>query len=94
MTQKNKPSLLMKNRIFVDIGNTSTKYKIANDYFASPNEFFDIGDVSNIDEIWISNVSKRDPKINHRAIFYAQSQPSYKDLINAYTDYKQLGVDR
>jgi len=84
----------MKNRVFVDIGNTFTKHKVANNYFASPNEFFDLGDVSNIDEIWISNVSKKDPKINHKAVFYAQSQSSYKNLINAYSDYKQLGVDR
>jgi len=84
----------MHSRVFVDIGNTNTKWKFEGNYFLSSTDNFEFGKLPECSKIWISNVSTRSFKLNNPDVTYIKSQARYKSLINIYNDPSLLGTDR
>jgi len=84
----------MHSRVFVDIGNTNTKWKFEGNYFLSSTDNFEFGKLPECSKIWISNVSTRSFKLNNPDVTYIKSQARYKSLKNIYNDPSLLGTDR
>jgi len=84
----------MHSRVFVDIGNTNTKWKFEGNYFLSSTDNFEFGKLPECSKIWISNVSTRSFKLNNPGVTYVKSQARYKSLTNIYNDPSLLGCDR
>jgi len=84
----------MHSRVFVDIGNTNTKWKFEGNYFLSSTDNFEFGKLPECSEIWISNVSTRSFNLNNPGVIYIKSQARYKSLTNIYNDPSLLGCDR
>jgi len=84
----------MQSRIFVDIGNTNTKWKFGGKYFLLPTAEFKLGKLPDCSKVWVSNVSSRHFDLNNPIISFVESQEKYKTLKNAYTSPKSLGCDR
>jgi len=73
----------MNDRVFLDIGNTNTKWKYKASYYETPSLNFSEDELPYSSEIWVSNVlSKIILKGNN--IHTVHSQASYKGLINSY----------
>jgi len=84
----------MLSRVFVDIGNTNTKWKFEGDYFFSSTDNFEIEKLPKCSKIWVSSVSTRSFELNNPDIKLAESQARYKSLTNIYKDPSLLGCDR
>jgi len=84
----------MHRLIFLDIGNTNTKWRFESRSFALPTQKFEFDKLPNSPRIYVSNVSQRVFDAANDIVTYVQSQKSYKSLINAYTKPKSLGSDR
>jgi len=84
----------MKTHVFVDIGNTNVSWKINDKVNTIVNHKFTFKFFDENSIIWVSKVSNDELEHFNRNIFFAESQPQYKELINSYTDSKSLGVDR
>jgi len=83
----------MDNRIYIDIGNTNTKWKLRNEYFEVSTDKFSLENFPINAEIWISNVT---PFFfsNNANIQVVISQHKYKSLTNSYKESNILGSDR
>jgi len=84
----------MNSSIYLDIGNSNTKWKHKGKYFEMPTNEFNMVNLPQSSKIWISNVSS-DFVINKNSdISLVESQKRYKSLINAYDKPNMLGSDR
>ena len=84
----------MNNSLYLDIGNSNTKWKYKEEYFETPSNEFNLDKLPNASKIWISNVSSTfifDSKFNFAVV---ESQKRYKSLINSYEKPNMLGSDR
>ena len=84
----------MHRFIFLDIGNTNTKWRFESRSFVLPTQKFDFNKLPNSPRIYVSNVSQRVFDPANYLVTYVESQKSYKSLINAYHKPKSLGSDR
>ena len=84
----------MPNFIFLDIGNTNTRWKYKNKYFSLPSKDFNFNKLPKSSQIWVSSVSKLAHDLRNSCANFAHSQEKYKSLTNAYSDTKSLGSDR
>jgi len=84
----------MNNYIYLDIGNTNTKWKFKGKYFEIPTHKFNLDDLPNSSKIWVSNVSSNFVLNMKSDIVLVKSKKKYKSLINAYEEPKLLGSDR
>jgi len=84
----------MHNSIFLDIGNTNTKWKYKDEYFSFPTKNFNSKKLPKSSQIWVSSVSKKTYDLRKSCANFAHSQEKYKSLTNAYSDPKSLGSDR
>jgi len=84
----------MNNCIYLDIGNSTTKWKFNETYFELPTSQFNLDKLPKSSNIVLSNVSN-DVVISKKSnIFVVESQPSYKSLKNSYQVPSLLGSDR
>jgi len=84
----------MSSCIFLDIGNTNTKWKYKGEYFETPTNEFTLSRLPKASKIWISNVSSSfiiESKSNFAIV---ESQEFYKNLKNSYEEPAMLGSDR
>ena len=84
----------MNSFIYLDIGNSNTKWKYKGKYFDIPTNEFSLGELPYTSKIWISNVSSAfivEPKPNFSLV---ESQKKYKSLVNSYQKPDMLGSDR
>ena len=84
----------MNNSLYLDIGNSNTKWKYKGKYFETPTNEFNLDKFPNSSKIWISNVSSTfipEKKFNFALV---ESQKRYKSLINSYQKPNMLGSDR
>jgi len=84
----------MKNNIYLDIGNTNTKWKFKGSYFTTLTEKFDFGDLPVSSTVWASCVSQRSFGAKSSHINFVDSQREYKSLVNSYQIPSSLGADR
>jgi len=84
----------MQKHIFLDIGNTNTKWKVQDEYFVLPTENFEFDKLLDSSKIWVSNVSEKIFNFKKPYVCIVESQKKYKSLINAYRRPKSLGSDR
>ena len=84
----------MISSILVDIGNTSTKWKVEERYFILPTDDFEFEKLPESSKVWVSNVSKKSFNVSNNDIDFVSSQERYKSLINAYSNPESLGCDR
>jgi len=84
----------MHRLIFLDIGNTNTKWRFESRSFALPTQKFEFDKLPNSPRIYVSNVSQRVFDTPNNLVTYVESQKSYKSLINVYHKPKSLGSDR
>jgi len=84
----------MVSHIFLDIGNTNTKWKFNGDYSLVSSKDFELSELPDTSKIWASNVSQKRFEVVGDHVTFLESQKQYKSLINAYDDYKSLGSDR
>jgi len=84
----------MNSHIFIDIGNTLTKWKFKGKFSISPTKNFEFSSLPSSPKIWVSNVSQKSFDLSERNVIIVKSQTKYKSLINAYKDPKSLGSDR
>jgi len=84
----------MFREVFVDIGNTNTKWKSNNQYFQVKTTEFSFSILPGADRIWVSDVSKIVHSDKEDNIFFAEVSEKYKSLTNGYQVPSSLGVDR
>jgi type III pantothenate kinase len=81
--------------LLIDVGNTNIKYKKANEEktISEPLAQFEITKLPKADITCVSSVMPNQFEFACHTLF-AKTQKQYKNLINAYDDISQLGVDR
>ena len=84
----------MSNCIYLDIGNSNSKWKYNGKYFEVPTAKFNLDNLPEASKIWISNVSNDFKFSNKSNISLVESQKRYKSLINSYKEPHMLGSDR
>jgi len=84
----------MNRSIYLDIGNSNTKWKYEDKYFDTPTNGFSLADLPDSSKIWISNVSSTLILENKPNFSIVESQKRYKSLINSYEKPNMLGSDR
>jgi len=84
----------MNSCIYLDIGNTNTRWKFENEYFEVPNIEFSFDKLPDSSKIWVSDVSSNSVFKNRSNISLVESQKKYKSLVNSYKEPKHLGSDR
>jgi len=84
----------MSSFIYLDIGNSNTKWKFKETYFELPNSQFKLEKLPKSQKIWLSNVSKDFFIDDFSNIFFVESQRKYKSLTNSYREPNLLGSDR
>jgi len=84
----------MVSRVFVDIGNTNTKWKFEGNFYISSTNTFEFKKLPECSKIWVSNVSTRSFDFNNADVTFVESQERYKSLTNIYNDPILLGCDR
>jgi len=84
----------MNSCIYLDIGNSITKWKYEGKYFDTPTNGFIIAELPNASKIWISNVSSTFILESKPNFMLVESQKKYKSLINSYEKPNMLGSDR
>jgi len=60
----------MFKEVFVDIGNTNTKWKSNHQYFQVKTTEFSFSMLPDADKIWVSNVSDTAQDVNQDNIFF------------------------
>ena len=80
--------------IYLDIGNTSAKWKCEDSYFEVPINEFSLDILPRSSKIWVSNVSSNFVIKSKSNISLVESQKKYKSLINSYNEPRFLGSDR
>jgi len=84
----------MNSCIYLDIGNSNTKWKYEGKYFDTPTNRFSFTELPKSSKTWISNVSS-DFIIESKSNFsIVKSQKRYKSLVNSYKKPDMLGSDR
>ena len=84
----------MSSFVYLDIGNSNTKWKFKETYFALPTSQFKLDKLPKSNKIWLSNVSREFFIDDFSNIFVVESQRKYKSLTNSYREPKLLGSDR
>ena len=84
----------MQKPIFLDIGNTNTKWKYRDKYFIFPTKDFELVNLPQCSKIWVSNVTQRIFDYRKSNATLVESKDQYKSLSSAYCDKKSLGSDR
>ena len=84
----------MSSSIYLDIGNSSTKWKYKGKYFETRTKEFSLSQLPKSSRIWISNVSSTFIIENKPNFSIVESQKRYKSLINSYGEPNSLGSDR
>jgi len=84
----------MSSQVYIDIGNTVTKWKSDVTLHQLPTSEFDLNMFIDCNDIWVSNVSQRCFDFNKSNIHYIASQAKYKSLTNSYKQPESLGSDR
>jgi len=84
----------MFREVFVDIGNTNTKWKSNHQYFQVKTTEFSFSMLPDAYKIWVSDVSKIVHSDKEDNIFFAEVFEKYKSLTNGYQVSSSLGVDR
>jgi len=84
----------MHSQVYIDIGNTVTKWKLNGTFHHLPTSEFDLNKFLDFDDIWVSNVSQRIFDFDKPNIHYVSSQAKYKSLANSYKQPESLGSDR
>ena len=84
----------MNNFIYLDIGNSNTKWKFKETYFELPTRQFQLDKLPKSPKVWLSNVSREFFINDFSNIFVVESQRKYKSLTNSYREPKLLGSDR
>jgi len=84
----------MTSNLYLDIGNSFTKWKFKSCYFERPTREFSLDVLPKASQIWVSCVSPLFDKNTEPNLFYIESQSSYKSLRNAYIEPNLLGSDR
>ena len=83
----------MTNEVFIDIGNSNTKWQYQGSFFEVATKEFNVKKLPQVSKIWASNVC------NHYDIdcglhfITLKSEKLYKGLINSYKDPTLLGSD-
>jgi len=86
--------LSMNNYIYIDAGNSRTKWKIQGRYYEISTSMFDFEKLPHTKKIWLSNVSSEFIINNDLDIFIVKSEANYKSLTNSYKEPHLLGSDR
>jgi len=84
----------MNSFIYLDIGNSNTKWKYEGKYFDIPTNEFRLDKLPKSSKIWISNVSSSFVIESEPNFSIVESQKRYKSLVNAYEKPNMLGSDR
>jgi len=84
----------MNSCIYLDIGNSNTKWKFQGKYFEIPTNEFNLDKLPKSRRIWVSNVSSNFVLENRSDVLLVESQKSYKSLMNSYEEPNMLGSDR
>jgi len=84
----------MSSFVYLDIGNSNTKWKFKETYFELPTSQFKLDKLPKTPKIWLSNVSREFFIDDFSNIFVVESQRKYKSLTNSYKEPKLLGSDR
>jgi len=84
----------MNNCIYLDIGNSNAKWKYKDKYFKTSINEFNLDDLPESSEIWMSNVSSNFLFNKKDNILLVESQKRYKSLVNSYKEPNMLGSDR
>ena len=84
----------MNSFVYIDIGNSLTKWKLKEEYYQTPTNEFNIGKLPKSSKKWISNVSSNIAIKSESNILLVESQKRYKSLINSYKEPNLLGSDR
>jgi len=84
----------MSSFVYLDIGNSNTKWKFKETYFELPTSQFKLDKLPKTPKIWLSNVSREFFIDDFSNIFVAESQRKYKSLTNSYREPNLLGSDR
>jgi len=84
----------MNDFIYLDIGNSNTKWKYKGKYYTSPTNEFTLDKLPKTSKIWISNVSSSFVVNRNFNISLVKSKKRYKSLINSYKEPNMLGTDR
>jgi len=84
----------MDDQIYLDVGNSNTKWKFKGIYFDVPTNEFNLARLPESSKIWISNVSPTFVVNSKFKITLVESQARYKSLVNSYEKSSMLGSDR
>ena len=84
----------MNNCIYLDIGNSNSKWKYKGKYFNTPTNELNFSKLPKSSKIWVSNVSPAFVVASNHNISLVESQKRYKSLINSYEEPNMLGSDR
>jgi len=84
----------MASCIFLDVGNTNTKWKFKGENYSLPSKNFELSLLPDASKIWASNVSRKCFALDSDHVTFLESQKQYKSLVNGYFDPKTLGPDR
>jgi len=84
----------MNSDIYLDIGNSNSKWKYKGKYFSKNTNEFNIWDLPKAQRVWVSNVSHHSFKDSKNEFVFVESKSTYKSLKNAYLNPKSLGTDR
>jgi len=84
----------MDSSIYLDIGNSKTKWKYKGKYFDTPTNCFSLDELPDSSKIWISNVSSTFIFESKPNFVLVESQKRYKSLVNSYEKPNMLGSDR
>ena len=84
----------MHSCIYLDIGNSNTKWKYEGKYFDTLTNDFSLSKLPKSSKIWISNVSSAFIIESKPNFCIVESQKRYKSLVNSYEKPNTLGSDR
>ena len=84
----------MNSCVYLDIGNSNTKWKFEGEYFEIPTYKFNLDKLPKSSKIWVSNVSSNFVINQKSNVVSIESQKRYKSLINSYEEPNKLGLDR
>jgi len=84
----------MNNCIYLDVGNSNTKWKFQETYFELPTRKFELDNLPMASKIWLSNVSDKFTYKKKSNIIQVESLATYKSLKNSYKKPNLLGSDR
>ena len=84
----------MSSIVYLDIGNSNTKWKFEDEYFEVPTSEFNLEKLPKTSKIWASNVSSNFTIKSQSNISLVKSHKRYKSLINSYLKPHLLGSDR